>query len=61
MSRTGSIIPCRLDTRINPRRGYSAAKISALMAMDMALLMEMGRLGTMPVDRCRIIPVDPTL
>lgn len=58
MSRTGSITPCRLDTRISPRRGYSAVKISASMVMDMALLMEMGRLGIMPVDRYRIIRVD---
>jgi hypothetical protein len=58
MSRTGSIIPCRWDTKTNPRLGYSAARMSTSMVMDMARLMEMGRLGIMLVDRCRIILED---
>jgi hypothetical protein len=58
MFRTGSITPCPWDTKTNPQRGYSAAKTSVSMVMDMVLLMEMGKLGIMPVDRCRIILVD---
>lgn len=61
MSRTGLIIPCPLDTRINPRRGYSAARMFDLTGMDTVRLMVMGRLGTMPVDLYRIILVDRML